>query len=94
MIVKYVLSENEAYWVLLKDLPSPNQNNKTFTIRFPKKNKLSTINWGDIQEYINGVTKRKLAAQNVYRQAETRRLAILNFKKNKQVRKSKFNEKN
>lgn len=62
MLVKYVLTEGEAYWLLLKDIPEPNQTQATFTVRVPKSNKLSSINWKDVHRYVQGVTNEKLAA--------------------------------
>ena len=41
MLVKYIAIENEAYWLLLKDFPEPNQAQATFTVHIPKINKLS-----------------------------------------------------
>jgi Domain of unknown function (DUF4365) len=70
MIVKYVIPDDEAYWILLKDVPSPNQRNKSLTIHIPKENRLSEINWDNIKEYVRGVTDRKLAAQMAYVQIE------------------------
>lgn len=63
MLVKYVEEEGEAYWLLLKDVPEPSQKQNTFTIRIPKSNRLSTIDWSDIHRYIRGVTDDKLAAR-------------------------------
>jgi len=62
MLVKFIECEREAYWVLFKDIPSPSQNQKTFTIHIPKANRLSAIPWPEIQEYVRDVTDRKLAA--------------------------------
>lgn len=62
MLVKYVEEEDAAYWILFKDIPTPNQIQETFTIRIPRENKLSTINWNEIQQYVSEVTKRKLNA--------------------------------
>lgn len=70
MIVKFIVPEKEAYWILLKDVPPPNQENETFTIRIPKENKLSTISWDDIHDHIREVTDRKLAAQKAFVQAQ------------------------
>lgn len=70
MIVKFVIPENEAYWVLLKDVPTPNQENFSFSITIPKENRLSRIDWNEIKEYISQVTDRKLAAQRVYQQTQ------------------------
>jgi len=61
LLVKYSIEENEAYWIWLKDIPSPNQNNKSFTIRIPKINKLGHIDWNSIYQYVNQITDEKLA---------------------------------
>ncbi len=66
MLVKYVRVENEAYWILLKGVPEPNQDNLSFTINIPKENRLSVINWDAIKSYIREVTERKLAAQKAH----------------------------
>lgn len=66
LLVKYVVPDNEAYWILLKDMPSPNQDNDTFTVHIPKANRLSQINWEEIRDYVQEVTNRKLAAQNTH----------------------------
>ena len=62
LIVKYIESENDAYWILLKDVPEPNQANETFTLKLPRENILSTINWSEIADYIRDITHRKLRA--------------------------------
>lgn len=62
MLVKYVEFENEAYWLLFKDIPAPSQEHKTFTVHIPKTNRLSQINWVEVRKYIHGVTDKKLAA--------------------------------
>ena len=61
LIVKYILAENEAYYILLKDIEDPNQNNESFTINLPRENRLSTINWKTIATYVREVTEKKLA---------------------------------
>lgn len=63
MLVKYVEEVNEAYWLLMKDIPEPNQKQKTFTVHIPKENTLSTISWDEIQNYVRRVTDVKLAAR-------------------------------
>ena len=68
LIVKYVVPDNEAYWILLKDVPSPNQDNETITVQIPKENRLSDIDWEAIKGYVQEVTDRKLAAQNAHAQ--------------------------
>lgn len=65
LFVKYIASENEAYWILLKDVAPPNQEQKTFTLHIPRENKLSSLNWKIIAEYVRMVTDRKLAAMRV-----------------------------
>jgi hypothetical protein len=62
MLVKFIESEKEAYWVLFKDIPSPSQDQETFTVHIPKTNRLSAIPWPEIQEYVRSITDRKLAA--------------------------------
>lgn len=63
MLVKYVEVENEAYWLLLRDVPKPNQDQETFTVRIPKINRLSSIEWQCIQNYVRDVTNGKLASR-------------------------------
>jgi hypothetical protein len=70
MLVKYIEAINEAYWLLMKDIPQPNQEHKTFTVHFPKENTLSTIDWNEIQEYVRQVTDDKLAAQRAKQQQQ------------------------
>src|SRR6266508_5139839 len=52
MLVKYVESEGEAYWLLLSNVPEPSQDQDSFTIRIPKENRLSSIDWQRIQNYV------------------------------------------
>ena len=65
MIIKFIEAENEAYWTLLKDIQSPNQDNETFTIHLPRQNRLTTLDWKIIVDYVRNVTDRKLAAMRV-----------------------------
>ncbi|HMO79568.1 MAG TPA: DUF4365 domain-containing protein [Pyrinomonadaceae bacterium] len=62
MIVKYVESEDEAYWILMKDVPAPSQANDSFTIHIPRRNRLSRIDWNEIAEYVRQVSEGKLNA--------------------------------
>jgi hypothetical protein len=62
LLVKYVEADNEAYCILLKDVPEPNQDNETFTIKIPRQNRLSELNWNDIADYVRDITHRKLKA--------------------------------
>lgn len=63
MLVKYVEIENEAYWLLLSDVPEPNQNQDSFIIRIPKTNRLSSINWPEILDFVRNVTNGKLVTR-------------------------------
>lgn len=62
MLIKYVEIEDEAYWLLFRDIPSPIQNQGTFTVQIPRANRLSSIEWSDIQSYIRSVTDQKISA--------------------------------
>lgn len=63
MLVKYVEEENEAFWLLLSEVPEPNQDQDSFTVRIPKSNRLSSIEWHRIQNYVRDVTNGKLATR-------------------------------
>lgn len=73
MLVKYVVEDNEAYWILLKDVPELNQEQESFTVRIPKENLLSFIDWSCIQGYIRQVTDEKLIAR---RRSQMRRQGL------------------
>ncbi len=63
LLLKYVASEGEAYWLLLKDVEIvPAESQKTMTIRIPRKNRLSNNPWGDIANHVQAVHYRKLMA--------------------------------
>ena len=62
LLVKYCEETDEAYWLLLKDVPEPNRDNETFTIHIPKANTLSTIDWEEIKKYVTYVSMGKLEA--------------------------------
>jgi hypothetical protein len=66
LLVKYVFPDDEAYYILLKDVPAPDQENDTFTIRVPKSNRLSGINWESIKQYVSEVRNRKVAAHRMH----------------------------
>ncbi len=72
MLVKFVEASNEAYWLLMKDIPSPKQSLETFRVHIPKKNTLSTINWAEIEEYVREVTDDKLVARRAQLQRRHR----------------------
>ena len=65
MLVKYVENENEAYWVLLRDIAGPNNpNQKTLTVHIPRENRMSDINWDEQIDLIKKITYLKLGAVN------------------------------
>ena len=67
MLVKYSRADNEAYWLLLKDAREPQEGRDSVTVRIPKENRLSQVDWQQIEEHVRKVTDAKLAA--VHRQA-------------------------
>lgn len=69
MLVKYVAAEKEAYWVLLKDVPQPQQDASTVTIQIPRANALSKKPWLVVAEYVNLVHHKKLGAMQTANQA-------------------------
>lgn len=63
MLVKYVESEDEAYWVFLRKITPPmDEEQKTFTVHIPRANRLSAINWGTITTDVRQITDLKLGA--------------------------------
>ena len=65
LLVKYVESENEGYWLLLKDISPPNgfESQESFSVHFPREHQLSKINWEtDVVAQIRYISKRKLRA--------------------------------
>jgi hypothetical protein len=65
MIIKYVKSANEAYWIFLRDVNPPHdENQKSFTVHIPKTNRLSATNWDQIKTLIRMITNKKLGAVN------------------------------
>lgn len=66
LLVKFIEAENEAYWILLKDIPSPPQDQDTFTAHIPRGNRISNITWAGIVQYVRTVTDTKLAAMRAY----------------------------
>lgn len=65
ILVKYVESEDEAYWTFLRDFtPARIQNQRTVTVHIPKANRLSETKWEAITEEIRQITNLKLGAVN------------------------------
>jgi len=63
MLVKYIESEDKAYWELLSRVPEPSQDQDTFTVRIPKTNVLEEIDWDSIYQHVQDVTKDKLTTR-------------------------------
>jgi hypothetical protein len=73
MLVKFVESEQETYWLLLRNVNAPpDENQETMTVRLPRENRLSAIDWSEIQTYIQTVTDKKLAAARAWQQQQAR----------------------
>jgi hypothetical protein len=62
MLVKFVADENEAYWILIREIPRPTQRARTFSVQIPRENRLSTLNWDDIRRRVHRITDTKLSA--------------------------------
>jgi hypothetical protein len=62
LLVRYIAAEREAYWLLLKDVNPPSQNQETFTVHVPRDHKLSQDPWHQIAEYVANIHQRKLDA--------------------------------
>lgn len=63
LIIKYVATERDAYWLLLKDYTKePSEGQKTATIRIPRENSISAYPWHTIAAHVQAVHSRKLRA--------------------------------
>ncbi|GAA4824796.1 DUF4365 domain-containing protein [Algivirga pacifica] len=63
MIILYVSTEQESYWIWLRDIIGDVCfENETFTIKIPKNNRLSSINWNRIQEYSERIRNTKVSS--------------------------------
>lgn len=74
LLIKYIESENEAYWILLRNVSPPENLNKmeAFTVHVPRKNAISTINWeADVVAYVRDITDKKLRAVRDSRKASS-----------------------
>lgn len=72
MLVKYIEDEDEAYWIFLSDIPKPSQDQNTLSIHIPKSNKVSSINWNEIHDFVHNVTSDKISMRrrNRFRRGE------------------------
>lgn len=62
LLVKYIASEEEAYWIYLRDVPPPNPANRTFTVRVPRENRVSVLDWDQLRAGLVVIHDRKLRA--------------------------------
>jgi hypothetical protein len=62
MLVKFISAEQEAYWTLLRDVPRPNPGQQSFTVRISKENRISQLDWREIDMRINRIHDGKLGA--------------------------------
>ncbi|TOB48511.1 DUF4365 domain-containing protein, partial [Vibrio parahaemolyticus] len=62
ILVKYVASEQVAYWQLLSQVPEPNQENLTMTVKIPRSQVLNDECWPVIRRYVEAIHLRKLGA--------------------------------
>lgn len=70
LLIKYIDSEKEAYYLLLKDVPEPDQDQESFTVYLPRTNRLSELNWNEITEYVRLIHYKKIAAVRPERAAK------------------------
>lgn len=62
MLVKYVVAEREAYWVLLREVPPPEPTHATFTVRLSREKRLSAIDWAALRGFHGELHAQKLNA--------------------------------
>lgn len=62
MLVKYIASEQEAYWVLFRDVPPPPQAQQSFTVRVPRSNRISDLDWQQLRGRLGNIQELKLGA--------------------------------
>ena len=64
LLVKYFKAEDEAYWILLKEVKPPaDEKRQAFTVYIPRESRLTTINWDeDIVNYVRDITHQKITA--------------------------------
>lgn len=62
MLVKYIAAEQEAYWILLRDVSAPPQNQQTFTVRVPRENRVAALDWQQLKLRLGAIQGLKLGA--------------------------------
>lgn len=61
MIILFVSRENEAYWIWLRNAVNGlDWEKERFTVKIPKRHRLSTINWDKIREFSDLVRQQKV----------------------------------
>jgi uncharacterized protein DUF4365 len=62
ILVKFVEADSEGYWLWLRDIVEPREDQETLNLKIPKTNRLSRIDWEQIKTYVRRVTDVKTAA--------------------------------
>lgn len=66
LLFVYIENENEAYFSWINEIDYKESNTQsTIQIKVPKANKLSTINWNDIQGYVQKIFSKKMFLENM-----------------------------
>tara|TARA_R110002012_G_scaffold283575_1_gene473976 strand:+ start:191 stop:691 length:501 start_codon:yes stop_codon:yes gene_type:complete len=63
ILIKYVAFERVAYWQLLSQVPAPNQENLTMTVKLPRSQVLNDESWQIIRRYVEAIHLRKLGSR-------------------------------
>jgi hypothetical protein len=62
MLVKYVAAEQEAYWVLLREVLPPTPTQATFMVRLSREQRLSAMDWVRLRGFHGELHAQKLHA--------------------------------
>jgi len=60
IIIVYIVDEHEAYWKWFEDnTVDLTQNNESYTVTIPRKNKLSQLKWDLVAEYVKSIFSKR-----------------------------------
>jgi len=63
MLILFVSTENESYWIWLRDgIKNIDYNNASYTITIPKTNKLSQAPWDKIIQFSETIRSQKIGS--------------------------------
>ena len=66
LLVAYVQAEKEAYWYWYNDLKFDlTSSQRTYTVRIPKENKISLIDWEAISKYVKDIFSIKMLVEGI-----------------------------